>query len=132
MVANKYDSVTLILKELHWLPVEQRILFKIYLITFKCLNNLAPSYLKELLTLYRPNRTLRSSSDKLRLVTVPYNLKTYGYRSYSVHAPILWNSCLCISDQLIVLILLNLNLKCLYGQQGFYSYGSSILCKKVF
>ena len=57
-----------------------------------CLNNLAPSYLKELLTLYRPNRTLRSSSDKLRLVTVPYNLKTYGYRSYSVHAPILWNS----------------------------------------
>ena len=23
-------------------------------------------------------------------------------------------------------------LKCLYGQQGFYSYGSSILCKKVF
>jgi len=25
-------------------------------------------------------------------VTVPYNLKTYGYRSYSVQAPILWNS----------------------------------------
>ena len=24
------------------------------------------------------------------------------------------------------------SLKCLYGQQGFYSYGSSILCKKVF
>ena len=23
-------------------------------------------------------------------------------------------------------------LKCLYGQQGFYSYGTSILCKKVF
>ena len=24
-----------------------------------------------------------------------------------------------------------MGLKCLYGQQGFYSYGSSILCKKV-
>ena len=92
MVANKYHSITPILKELHWLPIEQRIIFKINLITFKCLNNLAPPYLKELLTLYRPNRTLRSSSDKLRLVTVPYNLKTYGYRSYSVQAPILWNS----------------------------------------
>ena len=92
MVANEYDSITPILKELHWLPVAQRIILKINLITFKCLNNLAPSHLKELLTLYRPNRTLRSSSDKLRLVTVPYNLKTYGYRSYSVHAPILWNS----------------------------------------
>ena len=58
MVANKYDSITPILKELHWLPIEQRIIFKINLITFKCLNNLAPPYLKELLTLYRPNRTL--------------------------------------------------------------------------
>ena len=77
---------------IYWLPIEQKIIFKINLITFKCLNNLAPPYLKELLTLYRPNRTLRSSSDKLRLVTVPYNLKTYGYRSYSVQAPILWNS----------------------------------------
>ena len=87
MVANKYDSITPILKELHWLPIEQRIIFNINLITFKCLNNLAPSYLKELLTLYRPNRSLRSSSDNLKLVTVPYNLKTYGYM-----APILWNS----------------------------------------
>ena len=26
----------------------------------------------------------------------------------------------------------SLGLKCLYGQQGFYSYGTSILCKKVF
>ena len=92
MGAKKCDSITPILKELHWLPMEQRIIFKINLIALKCFNNLAPSYLKELLTLYRPNRSLRSSSDELRLVTVPYNLKTYGYRSYSVHAPILWNS----------------------------------------
>ena len=91
-VANKYDSITPILKELHWLPIEQRIIFKINLSTFKCLNNLAPPYLKELLSLYRHNRALPSSSDKLRLVTVPYNLKTCGYRSYSVQAPILWNS----------------------------------------
>ena len=58
MVQNKYDSITPILKKFHWLPIEQRIIFKINLITFKCLNNLAASYLKELLTLYRPSRTL--------------------------------------------------------------------------
>ena len=87
-----HEHITPVLKELHWLPVEQRIVFKINLITFKCLNNLAPSYLRELLTLYKPSRTLRSSSDKLKLEAVPYNLKTYGYRSYSIHAPILWNS----------------------------------------
>ena len=88
----KYDRISPILQELHWLPMEQIIIFKINLITFKCLNNLAPSYLKELLTLYRSNRTLRSSSDKLKLVTVPYSLTTYGCRSYSSHAPILRNS----------------------------------------
>ena len=37
MVSNKYDSITPILKELHWLPIEQRIIFKINLLTFKCL-----------------------------------------------------------------------------------------------
>ena len=70
--------------------MEQKIIFKINLITFKRLNNLTSSHLKELLTLY--SRTLRLSSDKLKLVTVPYNLKTYGYRSNSILAPILWNS----------------------------------------
>ena len=50
------------------------------------------SYLKELITLYQPHTTLRFASDKLKLATVPYNLKKYGYRSYFIHAPILWNS----------------------------------------
>ena len=32
----------------------------------------------------------------------------------------------------ILFNLFMISLKCLYGQQGFYSYGTSILCKKVF
>ena len=34
-----------VLKELHWLSMEQRITFKVLLFTFKALNNLAPPYL---------------------------------------------------------------------------------------
>ncbi|XP_072039609.1 uncharacterized protein [Amphiura filiformis] len=34
--------------ELHWLPVKDRIVFKILMITYKSLNGLAPPYLKEL------------------------------------------------------------------------------------
>ena len=49
---RKFDHVTNTLKELHWLPVEQRIIFKINLVCFKVLNNLAPSYLTELLRVY--------------------------------------------------------------------------------
>ena len=79
------------LKELHWLPVQQRIIFKINLISFKVLNKLAPKYLQELLRSYEPARRLRSSSDKWRFVIEPHFLKTYGLRAFSVAAPRLWN-----------------------------------------
>ena len=36
---KKYDHITPALKELHWLPVQQRIEFKILLPTYKALNN---------------------------------------------------------------------------------------------
>ncbi|CAH3014752.1 unnamed protein product [Porites evermanni] len=88
---SKFDHISDTLKELHWLPVEQRIIFKINLICFKILNNLAPDYLVDLIHVYEPARYLRSSSDKWRLVIKPYNLKTYGFRAFSVIAPILWN-----------------------------------------
>ena len=77
--------------ELHWLPLEQRIIFKINFICFNILNNLAPDCLVDLIHVYEPARYLRSSSDKQRLVIKPYNLKTYSFRAFSVIAPILWN-----------------------------------------
>ena len=58
---RKYNSITPILRELHWLPVAERIHFKILLLTFKSLNGMAPFYLNELLSPYIPSRTLRSS-----------------------------------------------------------------------
>ena len=90
---RKFDHVTNTLKELHWLPVEQRIILKINLVWFKVLNDLAPSYLTELLQrVYEPTRRLRSSSDKWRFATEPYNLKTYGPEFFqSSVAPRLWN-----------------------------------------
>ena len=71
--------------------MEQRIIFKINLICFKILNNLAPDYLVDLIHVYEPARYLRSSSDKWRLVIKPYNLKTYVLRAFPVITPILWN-----------------------------------------
>ena len=55
---GKYDHITPLLRELHWLPVEHRINFKLLLITFKALNNLAPSYISNLLHLYTPGLPL--------------------------------------------------------------------------
>lgn len=83
--------ITPVLRDLHWLPITQRITYKILLLTFKILNNMGPSYLKELLTPFTSSRLLRSSS--LSLLYVPKsNRKTLGDRAFSNCAPVLWNS----------------------------------------
>jgi len=56
---NKHEHITPVLKELHWLPVEIQIAFKILVITFKCINGLALSYLAELVQLRKCDRRLR-------------------------------------------------------------------------
>ncbi len=88
---QKFEHITPILKDLHWLPVAQCISFKILLFTYKCVNNLAPSYLCDLLQIYKPLRSLRSA-DKYLLCVPATNLVTYGDRSFSKAAPILWNN----------------------------------------
>ena len=61
-------------------------MFKILLITYKAPNNLAPSYIRDLLIPYIPSRQLRSSSKNL--LSIPHvNLRTYGARAFSVAAP---------------------------------------------
>ena len=88
----KYDHITPVLAELHWLPAEKRIIFKIgLLLTYKALHSQAPTYISELLVPYKPARTLRSSSALL-LKQHKYNLKNYGYRQFQVSAPCLRNS----------------------------------------
>ena len=62
---RKYDRITPVLRELHWLPVKQRIIFKILLFTYKALNVLAPQYISDFLVQYIPPRALRSSDKKL-------------------------------------------------------------------
>ena len=59
---RRCDHITPILFGLHWLPVSQRIKFKILLLTFKALHQQSPTYIQDLLTRYLPSRPLRSSS----------------------------------------------------------------------
>ena len=87
----RFQSISPILKSLHWLPVEKRIMFKLCLLTFKALQGTAPAYLSNLLSDYNPNRTLRSSSQSL-LKTPKINTEYYGSRSFSYAAPTLWNN----------------------------------------
>uniref|UniRef100_A0A3Q3KA17 Reverse transcriptase domain-containing protein n=1 Tax=Monopterus albus TaxID=43700 RepID=A0A3Q3KA17_MONAL len=65
---SKRDHISPILASLHWLPVKFRIEFKILLLTYKALNDKAPSYLKDLVEPYHPNRALHSQSAGLLVV----------------------------------------------------------------
>ena len=76
--------------QLHWLPLNYRIHFKILLLVYKCLNGLAPIYLSELLRYSNSPRLLRSSSQNF-LAVPRTRLKTYGDRASSVVARKLWN-----------------------------------------
>ena len=84
------DHITPVLTRLHWLPVKQCISFKILLLTYKCIHGAAPAYLTRLIQLYEPRRSLRSQGQLL-LQPVTASM-SYGDRSFSIAAPLLWNS----------------------------------------
>ena len=89
-LTGKYDNITPVLRELHWLPVEFRIQYKINLQVFKSLNEMSPQYLSEKLRLKNSNG-LRSDNKK-QLYIPKSRLKSYGDRAFSVAGPKLWNS----------------------------------------
>ena len=95
--AKKQDRATPFLKELHWLPIKDRIHFKILLFVFKCFNNIGPSYLASILSLYTSARIgLRSSKDSTRLQEHKMYRRTLisaADRSLYFTVPKLWNIC---------------------------------------
>lgn len=87
---RRYEHITPVLKDLHWLPVQSRLTFKILLTTYKILHGLAPSYMSSLISVRQSSRSLRSSSRSLLCIPA-FNTKSYGQRSFSYCAPVLWN-----------------------------------------
>ena len=90
MQTSKRESITPILQQLHWLPIKQRLRYKILLLTFKSIHHQAPEYLSTILIKHEPSRTLRSSSRNL--LVVPKSKSKLFDRSFSVAAPTEWNN----------------------------------------
>ena len=88
--ASRFTRSLPLLKSLHWLPIENRIQFKTCLLTFKALNTNQPAYLRHLLTVRQSGRNLRS--DNHSLLSVPKCFSKFASRSFSVFAPVTWNS----------------------------------------
>ena len=87
---SRFCHITLVLSELHWLPVRHRINFKIATITFKVLQFQQPSYFAALLPRYVPTRSLRSSSS-LSLCVATRKTEIVTSKSLSSVASSVWN-----------------------------------------
>ena len=57
-------------KKLHWLPILERIKYKVSCLCFSATSGSGPAYLSELLHVYTSSRTLRSSSDTARMLKI--------------------------------------------------------------
>ena len=89
---GKYDSSTRCLEELHWLPIEQRINFKIATLVHKCIEGKAPSYLDKIIIKKIPRREGMRSSTKSSLLEITHTTrKTFAARSFSIMGPEIWN-----------------------------------------
>ena len=78
-----------LLKQLHWLPVNYRIKFKLSTLTYRALAIHQPPYLASLLHFSNVPRQLRSSTSQQ--LSIPRTKLNLGKRAFSVAAPIIWN-----------------------------------------
>jgi len=89
----KFDHITSILRNLHWLLVHLQIKYKIAMLVNKCLWGLAPLYLADLcqpVVELAGRQHLRSAaSGKL---SVQRTATTIGRRNFAVSSPDIWNS----------------------------------------
>ena len=90
--ADRRQHITPFLKHLHWLPVDDRIAFKICCLVYRAFNGTAPLYLSELLEPYHAQARLRSADNGPRLIQPLSRTRAYGDRRFSVAAPQIWNT----------------------------------------
>jgi len=78
-------------RDLHWLPINRHVIYKLSVLTYKALHTGQPCYLADLVELYRPSRALRSTNS--HLLAVPSCPKcSFASRAFCVSSPNNWNS----------------------------------------
>ena len=91
--ASQFDHVTPLLQARHWLPIEQRIVFKLSVMMYKTVNGMAPSYLQEYVISPASSRSsLRLRSADTGQLYAPRTRTVLGGRAFAVAGPRTWNS----------------------------------------
>ena len=91
--SHRYDHITPLLRQLHWLKAPERVEFKLAVLVYECRQRTAPSHLFEELCQppdFEARRRLRSASSS-SLVVRRTRLSTVGDRAFPVAAARIWN-----------------------------------------
>jgi len=89
---RRRDHITPILRELHWLPVRQRVTFKIAVLVFQCLTGQAPAYLADDRRLTSDVSTRRLRSTDTAMCVVRRSNNSFSDPCFAAAGPRLWNT----------------------------------------
>lgn len=91
---GKYEPISeKMVNQLHWLPVQKRIVFKIAITVRNCLTKSAPIYLCNLCTMSNKLHDRELRSALVPTLYVPrYRLEGMGGRGFFVSGPEIWNN----------------------------------------
>ena len=93
----KFSHITPVLRTLHWLPIKQRVQFKMLILVFKAINGLAPNYISNLVNILCLSKYCTVFASSKQILLAPYNGKTKKTlgdrpRAFAVAAPRLFYS----------------------------------------
>ena len=90
------DHVTPVLKDLHWLPIKERVDYKLFMLVHSVSTGRTPLYMSDMLTACADvpslSRLRASSSGDY---VVPRTRLKFGERAFAVAAPRIWNKLPC-------------------------------------
>ena len=89
MKSRKFDHITPLLNELHWIPVKLHLLYRDAVLTFKCLNGTTPESLSQQFVRRADisGRCTRNSNS----LDIPFFKSATGQRTFHYRAVSLWN-----------------------------------------
>ena len=87
---NRRSSATVLMHELHWLPIKKRVMCNLLLMVYTSQHDMVHDYITDHLLDYTPSRLLRSSEDR-QLIVIKMHTH-YGDISFQVDVAKLWNA----------------------------------------
>ena len=90
--SRKFNHITPILKQLHWMPVKDHLFYRDALLTFKCMNGMAPT---NLISRFIKRGTISGRSTRnANILDIPCYKMATGQRSFLYPTVTIWNNLL--------------------------------------